>query len=490
MIKNDSYNWKKGAEPIYADAYTHLGNILGSENMEKYRDIFPVISLIFWDINTRYITTGNFNALFSFDEEPETKGLSAAVSIIRKSRFKKLCGEASKLPKAKAVMLSSTFVHNPRYSATLAEVKKLCGVTHILSVCDVRPLINRNGVKFNDMHYTVQPVILEGSVSGAEVKKCVRDTAAFLVKLIEKGESCLQHTDESEKLLSALQKAYTTRINELTNILSRYEIGHYITINQFNLRDVMLMDACHRLGIPTRQMEHHASWCMHPSHRPVPIYRYAYADSYGCWSDSDVKFHQNFYGYQPMFGQQIELYTIGNPETNFEKAKSEYARYTPKNQIVYMVSGIMDENDEKLFNDNFNMQLCIFEGLKKLGEKTGWEVLVRFPPAINPKMMAKCTPILEDMGIRVSTSAPGTLMEDMCTSRVVFGTISSVLSTAVIMGRKVYRIVAPGFEPLYTEEEITSVAIENIADIADDWSCYPLALKKEQFIDYSLLIKD
>jgi len=389
----------------------------------------------------------------------------------------------------KAVMLSSTFVHNKRYTATLAEIKKLCRITHILSPCDVRPQINLHGVKLNDMHYTVQPVILDGSVSGKKVKACVLEAAAFLVKLIQNGETCLQHKEESEKIFSALQTTYSQRICQLKDILSRYKIERYITINQFNLRDIMLLDVCHRLGIPTRQMEHHASWCMHPSHRPVPIYRYAYTDSFGCWSDSDLKFHQNFYEYQPMFGQNVELYTIGNPETNFEKAKTEYAKYTPENRIVYMVSGIMDESDEKLFNDNFRMQLRIFDGLKRLGEKTGWDVLVRFPPAINPKMMAKCTPILEEMGIKVSPSVAGTLMEDMCTSRVVFGTISSVLSTAVIMGRKVYRIVAEGFEPLYTEEEITSVAIDNIADIADDWSAYPLPLRQEQFIDYKLLLK-
>ena len=490
MIKNDSYNWIKGGEPLYPDAYRHLGEILGEELMAEYADIFPVLCIIFLDINTRYITTGSFSALFNYDEEPAPSGLGAAVSALRKTVFSSLAKKAEKLPEEKAVMLSSTFAHNQRYTATLAELKKLCRITHILSPCDVRPLINRKGIKFNPMHYTVRPVVMEGSVSGKAVKSCVGDVAAFIAKLVKNKETCLQHMEESRKLLFALQKAYNQRIGQLTGILAQYEIERYITINQFSLREVMLLDACHRLGIPTRQMEHHASWCMHPSHRPVPIYRYAYTDSFGCWSDSDLKFHQNFYEYQPMFGQQVELYTIGNPETNFEKATAEYAKYTPKNRIVYMVSGIMDESDEKLFNDNFAMQMRIFAQLKKLGEKTGWEVLVRFPPAINPKMMAKCTPVLEEMGITVSPSVAGTLMEDMCTSRVVFGTISSVLSTAVIMGRKVYRIVAEGFEPLYTEEAITSVAIDEIENIADDWSEYPLPLCREQFIDYKLLLKD
>ena len=490
MIKNDSYNWIKGGEPVYPDAYRHLGSILGEEYMREYADIFPVLSLIFLDINTRYISTGRFEALFSYDEEPASGLYGTVAAVLRNIICKNLVSKAKKLPKEKAVMLSSTFAHNQRYTSTLAEIKKLCRTTHILSPCDVRLAINRKGIKVNTMHYTVQPVIMCGSVSGSKVKDCVRGVAAFMAKLVENRETCAQHPEESRKLLSALQKAYSQRIGQLTDILSQYEIERYITINQFNLRDVMLLDVCHRLGIPTRQMEHHASWCMHPSHRPVPIYRYAYTDSFGCWSDSDLKFHQKFYEYQPMFGQNVELYTIGNPETNFEKATAEYAKYTPKNQIVYMVSGIMDENDEKLFNSNFDMQMRIFAQLKKLGEKTGWEILVRFPPAINPKMMAKCTPILEEMGIKVSTSAPGTLMEDMCTSRVVFGTISSVLSTAVIMGRKVYRIVAEGFEPLYTEEAITSVAIDDIENIGDDWSAYPLPLCREQFIDYKLLLKD
>ena len=490
MIKNDSYNWIKGEGPVYADVFTHLGNILGEKNMEEYRDIFPVLSLIFWDINTRYISTGRFDAMFSYDEDPDGKGLAAVTDALRSRMYKKLVKEAAKLPQKKAVMLSSTFAHNPRYVSTLNEIRKLSPVTHLLSPCDVRPSIGRKGIKFNKMQYNVHPVVLEGSVSGRKLKSLVREAAAFIAKLVENKETCLQYPEKSDKIFSQLQEEYLERINFLSRKFSRYEIQLYITINQFNLRDVMIMDVCHRLGIPTRQMEHHASWCMHPSHRPVPIYRYAYADSYGCWSDSDLKFHGNFYEYQPIFGQQVELYTIGNPETNFEKATAEYAKYEAKNQIVYMVSGIMDENDEKLFNDNFAMQQRIFAQLKKLGEKTGWDVLVRFPPAINPKMMAKCTPILEGMGIKVSPSVAGTLMEDMCTSRVVFGTISSVLSTAVIMGRKVYRIVAEGFEPLYTEEEITSVDIDRIGDIADDWSCYPLELKKEQFIDYKLLIKD
>ena len=51
-MENKSYNWVKGGEPCYPDAYCHLGRILGTQNMEKYKNIFPALSLIFLDINT------------------------------------------------------------------------------------------------------------------------------------------------------------------------------------------------------------------------------------------------------------------------------------------------------------------------------------------------------------------------------------------------------------------------------------------------------
>ena len=109
MIKNDSYNWIKGGEPIYPDAYRHLGEILGEELMAEYADIFPVLCIIFLDINTRYISTGSFNALFSYDEEYAISGLGAAISVLKRTIFNSLAKKAAKLPKEKAVMLSSTF---------------------------------------------------------------------------------------------------------------------------------------------------------------------------------------------------------------------------------------------------------------------------------------------------------------------------------------------------------------------------------------------
>ena len=153
-----------------------------------------------------------------------------------------------------------------------------------------------------------------------------------------------------------------------------------------------------------------------------------------------------------------------------------------------MMSAIINEKDEALVQSDFEMQQRIFAQLAKLGEKSGYEVLVRFPPAINPRMQSLCAPVAEKLGLKISRSSNASLMEDMCTSRIMFGTVSSVMSTAVIMGRKVYRI--SDVKPLFTEKEITEVTIDGISDInCDDWASFPLKLEKNRFIDYNLLLK-
>ena len=378
-------------------------------------------------------------------------------------------------------------MHNLRYTKTLAEIKKHCDITHFLSECDTRIIVNRKGVKFVAPSYTVQPVMWNGSISGAKLKELVVAVERYFLSLVENGNNCDTDFAKTQQLFDALKAEYNSRIEKLTETLSQHKITKYITINQYNLRDVMIITALRKLGVETRQMEHHSSQCMYPADQQLPIHRFAYTDSFCCWSESDLHFHKTYMAYQPMFGQQINLCAVGNPEISFENAQAEVAKYTVKNQIVYMMSAIINEKDEELVQSDFAMQQKIFAQLAKLGEKTGMDVLVRFPPAINPRMQTLCTPVAEKLGLKTSQSSNGSLMEDMCTSRIMFGTVSSVMSTAVIMGRKVYRI--SDVKPLFTEKEITEVTIDGISDICDDWSSYPLPLEKNRFIDYSLLLK-
>ena len=447
-------------------------NLLGEKALQQYSDIFPVLSLIFYDATNRYPKIKSFDMLFNYDEEDMDLPNSVMRKVFTPLHRKELAKrrkEAAKLPKKEAVMLSHTFVHNRRYTKTLAEIKKHCDVTHFLSECDTRIIVNRSGVKFIQPSYTVQPVLWNGSVSGAKLKECVMAAERYFIALIEKGESC-----EAD-------------FEKLVNTLKDYKISKYITINQYNLRDVMIITALRKLGVETRQMEHHSSQCMYPADQKLPIHRFAYTDSFCCWSESDLHFHKTFMAYQPVFGQDVQLCAVGNPEISFENATAEYEKYAVKDQIVYMMSAIINEKDEALVQSDFAMQQKIFAQLAKLGEKTGMDVLVRFPPAINPKMQTLCTPVAEKLGLKISQSSNQSLMEDMCTSRVMFGTVSSVMSTAVVMGRKVYRI--SDVKPLFTEKEITEVTTDGIADINYDWSAYPLPLERNRFIDYNLLLK-
>ena len=465
-------------------------NLLGEKALQQYSDIFPVLSLIFYDATNRYPKTKSFDMLFNYDEEDMDLPKGVMRKLFTPLHRKELANRrksAEKLPDKAAVMLSHTFVHNLRYTKTLAEIKKHCDVTHFLSECDTRIIVNRSGVKFIPSSFTVKPVMWQGSISGAKLKDAVVAVERYFLDIIARGDTCEGCFAETQQLFDALRTEYTARIQLLTETLKKHKITKYITINQYNLRDVMIITALRKLGIPTQQMEHHSSQCIYPADQKLPILRFAYTDSFCCWSESDLHFHKTFMEYQPMFGQQVELCAVGNPEISFENASAEYAKYPAKNQIVYMMSAIINEKDEALVQSDFEMQQKIFAQLAQLGEKTGCDVLVRFPPAINPRMQSLCTPVAEQLGLKISRSSNASLMEDMCTSRVMFGTVSSVMSTAVIMGRKVYRI--SDVKPLFTEKEITVVKIDDISKISDDWAPYPLPLEKNRFIDYNLLLK-
>lgn len=465
-------------------------NLLGEKALQQYSDIFPVLSLIFYDAANRYPKTKSFNMLFNYDEEDMDLPNGVMRKVFTPLHRKELANRrksAEKLPCREAVMLSHTFVHNLRYTKTLAEIRKHSDVTHFLSECDTRIIVNRNGVKFIPSSYTVKPVMWQGSISGAKLKEAVVVVERYFLDIIAQGQNCDADYEKTQQLFNALRTEYLCRIEMLTDTLKNCKISKYITINQYNLRDVMIITALRKLGIPTQQMEHHSSQCIYPADQKLPIHRFAYTDSFCCWSESDLHFHKTYMAYQPVFNQDIQLCAIGNPEISYENAKAEYEKYSVKNQIVYMMSAIINEKDEALVQSDFDMQQKIFAQLAQLGEKTGYDVLVRFPPAINPRMQSLCAPVAEKLGLKISQSSNASLMEDMCTSRVMFGTVSSVMSTAVIMGRKVYRI--SDVKPLFTEKEITVVKIDDIGKISDDWSAYPLELEKNRFIDYNLLLK-
>ena len=466
-------------------------DLLGEKTLQKYADIFPLLTLIFYDATNRYHRANSFAPLFNYDEDDLDIGNSLIRKVftpLHRAQLAKRKKAAAKLPCKPAVMLSHTFVHNLRYTKTLAEIKKHSDIIHFLSECDTRLIVNRNqGIKFIPSSYTVKPVMWQGSISGEKLKQLVITVEKYFMQLIKDGRCCDDDMAQSHSLIDPLQKEYLERIDMLTAAMASHNITKYITINQYNLRDVMIIHACRRLGIETCQLEHHSSQCTYPADCRLPILRLAYTDSFCCWSESDLYFHKTFMSYQPIFDQPVKLCNVGNPETSFENAAAAFEKHTAKDRIVYMISGIMNENDDALVQKDFDMQKRIFEQLAKLGQKTGFEVLVRFPPAINPRMQSLCTPVAESLGLKISQSLPGSLMEDMCTSRVMFATLSSVMSTGVIMGRKVYRICEE--KPLFTEAEITEVAIDDIANICDDWSAYPLPLERNRFIDYNLLLK-
>ena len=102
-------------------------NLLGQKALQQYSDIFPVLALIFYDATTRWPKTKSFNMLFNYDEEDMDLPNGVMRKMFAPLHRRELANRkkaAEKLADKEAVMLSHTFVHNLRYTKTLAEIKK------------------------------------------------------------------------------------------------------------------------------------------------------------------------------------------------------------------------------------------------------------------------------------------------------------------------------------------------------------------------------
>ena len=94
-------------------------NLLGEKALQQYSDIFPVLSLIFYDATNRYPKTKSFDMLFNYDEEDMDLPKGVMRKLFTPLHRKELANRrksAEKLPDKEAVMLSHTFVHNLRYT--------------------------------------------------------------------------------------------------------------------------------------------------------------------------------------------------------------------------------------------------------------------------------------------------------------------------------------------------------------------------------------
>ncbi|MBQ3009222.1 MAG: hypothetical protein IJD80_06520 [Oscillospiraceae bacterium] len=473
-----------GNNPAAGSIKQQLHSLLGCRLEEKYNDIIPLLALCEYRLRT-YRSYGTFDMMFSTEET--TPALKIYRTCLFPFAFIKNMLTSDK--KDDKVMLSATILKNDRYRSLVADISKTCQVVKTNTMSDI--VIWSPSQSLSEyLHNTFGGKrILNGkNITGTALKKAVINWLEFVLYLSENGKTCTDEAEKADHLLSCLKKNFEQRLDEITDALKNSGIKLYITINQYNMRDFVLISAFRKLGVKTRQLEHHASRFMHNTRELDEIYRFCFVDEICCWSESEVDFHNNVYSYECFTGKDSPLiYSVGNPEISYSDAVAATEKYPVKNRITFMVSGILNSNDEKSLAKQLALRNSIFSNLKKLSDEKNIKILVRYPPGIDMNFRRAEEQTLIDMGFEISPSDRNSLLSDICGSCAVIGTISSVLGLSALMGKKVYQVAGENEKFHITDKNIFTIKADEICNIITDTVSAPL--EKSDFMDCSRLME-
>ncbi len=442
---------------------------LGKELSGKYRGIGALLALIDSRVE---VSAGDPEAglqrLFALDTLRGKKTVSQAVLgtlalVLWAFTRVRYCS----VPKAKTrLVYSNTFLSSVRYPAAREQIEKEFGCTAFVTFLDTLKPGSRGGNSLRELlrldQGKVRPVFFRGwSVCGGALRR-----AASGYCLLAYGPD--PDRSRLDRSLQSLEKAYGKRVKRLEQRLGKENVTLYTTINQYNLRDLLMIHACRNLGIRTLQQEHHTiQFCQDQFDENRPKPRLSFAGEYGFWNRTELLFHRKVYRFDSLLypENEIRMHVTGNPEMVFEQAELYRRKYPPERKLTYMTAILENWQDPEIRDAYLQWRWDIYRGLKELSERQNIIINIRYRPFSEQEFREKEIPVLKEWGFRISESLPENLMEDLCSSSVIMSATSSVLSTARLFGKLTYRVEDLSFRNSLMDKEVHDVSVAGIPDI-------------------------
>lgn len=441
---------------------------LGKDLAKKYRGIEAPLALIDsrMEVSAGDAETG-LQRLFVFDTLRGKKAVSRAVLglatpvLWAATKLKYLGAKKAE----KRLVYSQTFLASVRYPAAREQIEQAYGCTSIVTFLDTLKLGYRDGGMKKILQLDqgkVRPVFLgDWSVCGGALRRAA-------VRYAETAYVAGANRDGLEQALSALEKAYTNRVRRLEKRLGKEKLTLYTTVNQYNLRDLLVIHACKNLGVRTLQQEHHTiQFCQDQFDEKRPKPRLSFAGEYGFWNRMELEFHKKVYTFDSMLypAEEVRMHVTGNPEMVYEQAERYRQAYPPERKLTYMTAILENWQDPDIKETYLKWRWDIYRGLKELSERQHVIINIRYRPFSEQEFREKEIPVLQEWGFRISESLPENLMEDLCSSSVIMSATSSVLSTARLFGKLTYRVEDLSFRNKLMDTEVHDVRVADIPDI-------------------------
>ncbi len=454
---------------------------IGKTLAEKYADIAALLALLDYRFRKDVEEEKNDWAygliwVFFFDslhgKKPLTRVFAAVLAPVlwAATRIK----YAFRRKADTRLAFSNTFLWSRRYPRVMERVEEQYGCTGVLSFYDTvkRSTPSAKEMLRDTLHLnsgSVRPVYIPRySIAGAGLQRTVSEYFQLLYGMAQ-GEKTAEE-DTLDRVLSAMRKAYNRRVAYLTERLKKEGLKAYITTNQYNLRDLLLIHACKEAGIPSMELEHHAMEfardVFDPDH-PRP--RLSFVSHYGFWSGTEKEFHEKVFRYDNfLYPPEANRYIVsGNAEMSYEQAAAYQKQYPVQRKLTYMTTGIEETTfpDREDMKEYIRWRWRVFTGLRELSERQNIQICLRYTPFREKEFREKEIPVLKEWGFLISESVPENLMEDMCSSMAVMSSTSSVLATARLMGKTIYRVADVSIPYVHIDDRVHEVTPETIRDI-------------------------
>ena len=306
-----------------------------------------------------------------------------------------------------------------------------------------------------------------------------------------------QEKTQLSRMLEQLQQAYIKRIKYLKKVFAKFQPDLYTTVNQYNLRDLLLIHTFKNLNVRTLQQEHHAAQFAREREQfdeKKPIYRLSFASENALWSPTELIFHNIAYRYDNvLYPQRKSKFIIsGDIEYTYIEAERMQTKYPEQNKLTFMTTSLEVTDSEEVRENYAQYRWEIFNALKKLSENRKITICVRYRPFCEYEYRKKEIPILKSWGFEISKSVPENLIEDICTSSVILSSFSSVLATARAFGKRIYIVNGFGIEYSHVDPEVNDITISEIPQIefSKDTQMTKGKLDEKMFYNIKRIVSD
>ena len=459
------------------DARSFLGETL----YQKYTDVYPVILLIIYRMGFYWYGIHDYERDFMVPSENKSGIKRLLKSLMAYGRETGITGD-----KRDKILVSDTLLCLDRCEDLLCELMSKYRVVSYLKTGDYwRSNKNLKGIQ--GKRWETRSIFVGESVPESGVEECVRDIKLFFEGLMDNDLNCQDSPEEAEILFSRLKTETKKRVDFLYNKLKKHRITQYITINQYNLRDVLTVMACRKAGIITKELSHYF-YCITPVIQSEKSRYYEdkffFTDECCVWNISEKKWYEKYVSInENIFGDKIKISCTGCPEITRDHYDSIALRIQKRNSLIYFVPSV--EYIDGDYQASMKVRKDYFKEIYDLAEDLGIKVYVRYHPCEPQSNIDMEKSLLSEYNFVLCPQGREKLNECLCESKIAITCKSSVAAVAHLFGCKVYNIIFGDEQYDYMGMDFENIKLEDIKEItfSEYNRSYP-----EECIDVDLLV--